>query len=60
MLEKAEKNKKILMQLINHHKKTTEVANDRVSRDFQMLNLFITMVSYLLIKLYKFMIRFSS
>jgi hypothetical protein len=60
MLEKAEKNKKILMQLINHHKKTTEVAKDRVSRDFQMLNLFITMVSYLLIKLYKFMIRFSS
>jgi hypothetical protein len=45
MLEKAEKDKKILMQLINHHKKTAEAAKNRVSRDFQMLNLFIIMVS---------------
>jgi hypothetical protein len=34
MLEKAKKDKKILMQLINHHKKTAEVAKNRVSRDF--------------------------
>jgi hypothetical protein len=41
----VEKDKKILMQLINHHKKIVEAAKNRVSRDFQMLNLFITMVS---------------
>jgi hypothetical protein len=45
MLEKAERDKKMLMQLINHHRKTTEVAKNRVSRDVQMLDLFITMVS---------------
>jgi hypothetical protein len=45
MLEKADKDNKILMQLINHHKKTTEAAKYKVSRDVQMLNLFITMVS---------------
>jgi hypothetical protein len=45
MLEKTKKDKKILMQLINHHKKIAEAAKNRVSRDFQMLNLFITMVS---------------
>jgi hypothetical protein len=45
MLEKAEKDTKILMQLINHHKKTAEVAKNRVSRYFQILNLFITIVS---------------
>jgi hypothetical protein len=45
MLEKAEKDKNILMQLINHHKKIAEAAKNRVTRDFQMLNLFITMVS---------------
>jgi hypothetical protein len=45
MLEKAEKDNKILMQLIIHHKKTAEVAKNKVSRDVQMLNLFITMVS---------------
>jgi hypothetical protein len=45
MLEKAEKDKKILMQLINHHKKIVEPAKNRVRRDFQMSNLFITMVS---------------
>jgi hypothetical protein len=44
MLEKVNKDNKILMQLINHHKKTAEVAKNKVSRDVQMLNLFITMV----------------
>jgi hypothetical protein len=33
------------MQLINHHKKTVKGAKNRVIRDFQVLNLFITMVS---------------
>jgi hypothetical protein len=33
MLEKADKDNKILMQLINHHKKTTELAKNKVSRD---------------------------
>jgi hypothetical protein len=60
MLEKAHKDNEILMQLINHHKKTVEAAKNKVSRDVQLLNLFITMVSKLLIKLYKFMIRFSN
>jgi hypothetical protein len=45
MLAKTEKDNKILMQLINHHKKTTEAAKNKVSRDVQMLNLFITIVS---------------
>jgi hypothetical protein len=45
MLEKADKDNKILMQLINHHKKTMEAVKNKVSRDVQMLNLFITMVS---------------
>jgi hypothetical protein len=45
MLEKKDKNNKILMQLINHHKKTAEVAKNKVSIVVQMLNLFITMVS---------------
>jgi hypothetical protein len=45
MLEKADKDKKILIQLINHYKKTTEAAKNKGSRDVQMLNLFITMVS---------------
>jgi hypothetical protein len=45
MLEKAQKDNKILIQLINHHKKTAQVAKNKVSRDVQMLNLFITMVS---------------
>jgi hypothetical protein len=45
MLENVEKDNKILMQLINHHKKTAEVAKNNVSRYVQMLNLFITMVS---------------
>jgi hypothetical protein len=41
----VENDNKILMQLIYHHKKTTEVAKNKVSRDVQMLNLFITIVS---------------
>jgi hypothetical protein len=36
---------KIIMQLINHHKKTAEAAKNRVNGNFQMLNLFITIVS---------------
>jgi hypothetical protein len=43
--EGEEGQKKILMQLINHHKKTAEAVKSRVSRDVQMLNLFIIMVS---------------
>jgi hypothetical protein len=45
MLEKKDKDNKIMMQLINHHKKTAEAAKNMVSRDIQMLNLFINMVS---------------
>jgi hypothetical protein len=45
MLEKKDKNNKILMQLINHHKKTIEAAMNKVSKDVQILNLFINMVS---------------
>jgi hypothetical protein len=45
MLDKEKKDNKILMQLINHHKKTTEAAKNKVSKDVQMLNLFITIVS---------------
>jgi hypothetical protein len=45
MLEKKDKDNKILMQLINHHKKMVEAAKNKVSRDIQILNLFITMVS---------------
>jgi hypothetical protein len=33
---------KILMQLINHHKKSAEVAKNNVSTDVKMLTLFIT------------------
>jgi hypothetical protein len=42
MLAKALKDNKILMQLINHHKKTVEEAKNKVSTDIQMLTLFIT------------------
>jgi hypothetical protein len=42
MLAKVEKDNKILMQLINHHKKTAEAAKNKVSSDVQMLTLFIT------------------
>jgi ribosomal protein L18E len=45
MLEKAQKDNKILMQLINHHKKTAKATKNKVSKDVQMLNLFITIVS---------------
>jgi hypothetical protein len=45
MLENADKDNKILMQLINYHKKTAEAAKNKVSKDVQMLNLFITLVS---------------
>jgi hypothetical protein len=33
---------KILMQLINHHKKAAEAAKNKVSTEVQMLTLFIT------------------
>jgi ribosomal protein L18E len=33
MLDKTEKDNKILMQLINHHKKTAEADKNNVSRD---------------------------
>jgi hypothetical protein len=39
----AEDNK-ILMQLINHHKKMVEEAKNNVSTDVQILTLFITSI----------------
>jgi hypothetical protein len=42
MLAKAEEDNKILMQLINHHKKAAEEARNKVNMDVQMLTLFIT------------------
>jgi hypothetical protein len=42
MLAKAEKDNKILMQLINHHKKLVESAKNKVSTYVLMLTLFIT------------------
>jgi hypothetical protein len=42
MLAKTEEDNKILMQLINHHKKMTEEDKNKVSIDVQMLTLFIT------------------
>jgi hypothetical protein len=42
MLDKAEKNNKIPMQLINHHKKSVEAAKNKVSADVQMLTSFIS------------------
>jgi hypothetical protein len=42
MLAKAESDNKILMQLINHHKKTTKAVKNKVSTYVQMLTLFIT------------------
>jgi hypothetical protein len=42
MLAKAEKDNKIHMQLINHHKKTTMAAKNKVSTYVQILILFIT------------------
>jgi hypothetical protein len=44
MLEELLDNK-IMMQLINHHKKMVEAAKNKVRRDVQILNLFITLVS---------------
>jgi hypothetical protein len=41
-LAKAEKDNKILMQLISHHKKSTEAAKNKVSTYVQILTLFIT------------------
>jgi hypothetical protein len=45
MLEKKDNDNKILIQLSKHHKKTAEAAKNKVSRDVQIINLFITMVS---------------
>jgi hypothetical protein len=42
MVSKAESNNKILMQLINHHKKVAEVAKKTVNTYAQILTLFIT------------------
>jgi ribosomal protein L18E len=42
MLAKTEKDNKILMQLINHHKKLAEAAKNKVNTDVQMLTLCIT------------------
>jgi hypothetical protein len=42
MLVKVEPDNKILMQLINHHKKIAEATKNKVSTDVQMLTLFIT------------------
>jgi succinate dehydrogenase flavin-adding protein (antitoxin of CptAB toxin-antitoxin module) len=44
MLDKMEKDNKIMMHLINHHKKTTEAAKNKMIRDVQMLNVFITII----------------
>jgi hypothetical protein len=41
MLAKTEEDNKILIQLINNHKKMVEEAKDKVSRDVQMVTLFI-------------------
>jgi hypothetical protein len=60
MLKKKDKDNKILMQLIKNHTKTVEATKKKVSRYVQILNLFVTMIPQLLIKLYKFMIRFDS
>jgi hypothetical protein len=45
MLKKKDNDNKIMIQLIKHHKKTAEAAKNKVSRDVQIINLFITMVS---------------
>jgi hypothetical protein len=42
MLAKAESDNKILMQLINHKKKTTKAVKNKVSTYVEMLTLFIT------------------
>jgi hypothetical protein len=42
MLAKTESDNKILMQLINHHKKMAETVKNKVSTDVQISTLFIT------------------
>jgi hypothetical protein len=42
MLAKTDEDNKILIQLINHHKKMTEVVKNKMSTNIQMLTLFIT------------------
>jgi hypothetical protein len=42
MLAKAESDNKIMLQRINHDKKTTETTKKKVGIDVQMLTLFIT------------------
>ena len=42
MLAKVKKDNKILIQLINHHKKMAEAIKNKVSTYVQILNLFIT------------------
>jgi L-lactate utilization protein LutB len=42
MLAKTEEDNRILIQLINHHKKTMKKAKSKVSTEVQMLTLFIT------------------
>jgi hypothetical protein len=42
MLAKAKSDNKIMMQLINHHKKTAESSKNKVSTYVQILTLFIT------------------
>jgi hypothetical protein len=44
MVAKAESDNKILMQLINYHKKAAEAAKNTVSTDIQILTLFLTSV----------------
>jgi hypothetical protein len=43
-MSKVESYNKILIQLINHHKKAVETAKKTVSTNIQMLTLFITTV----------------
>jgi hypothetical protein len=42
MLAKAQPDNKILMQLINQHKKTVEAAKNNMNTDVQILTLLIT------------------
>jgi hypothetical protein len=42
MVAKAESDNKILIELINHHKKAAKAAKKMVSTDVQMLTLFIS------------------
>jgi hypothetical protein len=38
----VEEDNKILIQLINHHKKSAEAAKNKVNTNVQMLTIFIT------------------